>query len=145
SGVVSAPGLVEIFFGCGVACAVLNVSEDCPLGTADSTAIGTVKISEFVLVASTSSMLLVYATSWPSGEIAYISCPPNENGGTSWSPGVRSRGVFAFFCSGSHVGCDSEEGAGDTPASTVVVSAIASEGITNKWLRLNSVNAFQCR
>src|SRR5207245_8822310 len=123
-------GLVEIFLGA-------------------PPAIGTTKISLFVLIAPTNagpasdSMLLVYATSWPSGEIAYISCPPSENGGTSWSPGVRSRGVFAFFCSGSRVGCDSEEGAGDTPASTVVVSAIASEGIKNRWLRLNSVNAFR--
>src|SRR5213079_2301604 len=73
SGVVSLPGLVEIFFGA-------------PPAT------GTMKISLFVLVASTSSMLLVYATSWPSGETAYMSWPPNENGGTSWSPGVRSRG-----------------------------------------------------
>src|SRR5262249_36866794 len=63
-GVVSAPGLVEIFFGVP------------PL-------IGTTKISLFVLVASTSSMLLVYATSWPSGEIAYMSWPPRLNGGTS--------------------------------------------------------------
>ena len=61
---MSAPGLVEIFFAVP------------PL-------IGTTKISLFVLVASTSSMLLVYATSWPSGEIAYMSWPPNENGGTS--------------------------------------------------------------
>ena len=59
-GVVSAPGLVEIFLGFGaVACAVLSASGDFPLGTADSTAIGTTKISLFVLVASTSSILLV--------------------------------------------------------------------------------------
>ena len=55
---VSAPELVEIFFG-AVACAVLSAFGDPPLGTTDSTAIGIVKISEFVLVASTSSILLV--------------------------------------------------------------------------------------
>jgi len=63
---VSAPGLVEIFLPADAG----------PL-------IGTMKISLLVLVASTSSMLLVYATSCPLGEIAYMSCPPNENGGTS--------------------------------------------------------------
>jgi hypothetical protein len=54
---VSAPELVEIFSG--VACAVLSAFPEFPLGTADSTAIGTTKISLFVLVASTSSMFLV--------------------------------------------------------------------------------------
>src|SRR6266478_2613939 len=107
SGVVSAPGLVEIFFGVP------------PL-------IATPKISLFVLVASTSSILLVYATSWPSGEIAYMSWPPRLNGGTSWSPGVRSRGCSTGILP---VGppdilsglCDS---AGETPACPTDVTSV---------------------
>src|ERR1051326_7354757 len=71
SGVESLPGEVEIFFGV-------------------PPVIGTMKISLFVLLAGTSSMLLVNASSFPSGETAYMSCPPSENGGASWSPGVRS-------------------------------------------------------
>src|SRR5512142_2523797 len=71
SGVESLPGDVEIFFGV-------------------PPVIGTMKISLFVLFAGTSSMLLVNASSLPSGDTAYMSCPPSENGGASWSPGVRS-------------------------------------------------------
>ena len=54
SGVESLPGLVVIFFGV-------------PPAT------GTMKMSLFVLVACTSSMLLVYAISLPSGENEYWS------------------------------------------------------------------------
>jgi hypothetical protein len=64
SGVESEPGELEIFFGV-------------PPDT------GTTKISLLVEVASTSSILLVNATSCPSGEKAYLSCPPRENGGAS--------------------------------------------------------------
>src|SRR5512143_729775 len=74
SGVESEPGEVEIFFGF-------------PPAT------GTTKISLLVEIAPTSSRLLVKATSCESGEKAYMSCPPRENGGASWSPGVRSLGV----------------------------------------------------
>src|SRR5690348_10205678 len=72
SGDESDPGEVEIFFGVPPAS-------------------GMTKMSLLVLHASCSVMFEVNANSCESGETAYMSCPPSEKGGASWSPGVRSR------------------------------------------------------
>ena len=101
-------------------------------------AIGTTKISLFVLVASTSSMLLVYATSWPSGEIAYMSCPPKIERRHI----VIARREISWLgtCSGGRAGSFWSRVAGDTPP-----RRLRLRSNTNRWLRLNSVNALQCR
>src|SRR5262245_59759607 len=65
-----------------------------------------------------------------------MSWPPRLDGGTSCSPGLSWRGVVEALVPSAW--------AFDSAVDTTAARPL-SAGMTNKWLLLNSVNAFQCR